>query len=223
MVLIEVGPIAGTTWRPWGCYSRSDCCWSPPVSRSLGDVAGSKRLMGVRMRTATEPVAEADRVVMPWGSGVDEFLVRGLVRCGACSRLMVAVRHLHGQRAYSCGPVCPQPDVAARPLEQDLLLRALVRAYVTLYGVGRPRLDPGILDVRGRSGDQEHPRSTGGTRSDPVPSAEEVHRWQWCDVSDRRAVLHTAYTCVIVDTGGEPRPVWRHEIDTIPGGVAGDQ
>ncbi|MGH8877914.1 MAG: hypothetical protein ACRD0P_11310 [Stackebrandtia sp.] len=129
---------------------------------------------------------------------MDGYLARGFVWCGLCSRVMVAVRHLDATRAYSCGLYCPQRDLAALPLEQDLLLRALVRAHATLYGVGRhgPRL---------------------------VVSAEEVRRWQWCDLSDRRAVLHAAFVRVVVDPDGEVNPVWRHETEAIPGAAADDQ
>ncbi len=125
-------------------------------------------------------------------SDVDGYLARGLVWCGSCGRLLVAVRHLNGARAYSCGSPCPRHDLPALALEQDLLLRALVRAYVALHGVGRP--------------------GSGG----PVASAEEVRRWQWCDLSDRRAVIETAFVRVTVDADRELHPQ-RHQTGTTSG------
>ncbi|MGH8877055.1 MAG: hypothetical protein ACRD0P_06925 [Stackebrandtia sp.] len=124
---------------------------------------------------------------------MDAYLARGLVSCGVCGGLLLAVQHSDAARAYSCGPACPQHDLPALSLEQDLLLRALVRAYAALHGVGRP-----------------------GSGS-PVASAEEVRRWQWTDLSDRRAVIETAFLYVTVDADGEPHPRWRHQTDAATG------
>ncbi len=40
--------------------------------------------------------------------------------------------HPAGRRAYSCGPTCGHRDLYAEPVEQDLLLKALVRAAFAL-------------------------------------------------------------------------------------------
>ncbi|MGH3729331.1 MAG: hypothetical protein ACRDTU_11345 [Micromonosporaceae bacterium] len=46
--------------------------------------------------------------------------------------MLVPIQHLDGSRAYSCGLTCGHPDVAAEPIERDLLLKVLVRAAFAL-------------------------------------------------------------------------------------------
>ena len=131
-----------------------------------------------------EPVAE-----QPWPATPmlppDEWVLRGMLRCLACRRWLVAVRWVDqaGTRAYSCGPDCVQRDLVASEVEDHLLLGALIRGAVvaTRYSGARP----------------------------PV-TAEELDRWRATDVFDRRAVMLTAFVRVDVTARGELRPVWRH-------------
>ncbi|MGH3715064.1 MAG: hypothetical protein ACRDT4_16610 [Micromonosporaceae bacterium] len=123
---------------------------------------------------------------------------------------MVPAPRVDGSRYYSCGIDCPQPDLRAVGVEQDLMLPALVRAYVVLYGVGR-------ADV---TVDGEHAAVscalsfTGATPwrepGELVVSDEERNAWLRCDPRNHRAVLLTAYLRVTVDAAGTVIPVWRY-------------
>ncbi|MQA25516.1 MAG: hypothetical protein GEU94_08595 [Micromonosporaceae bacterium] len=106
-----------------------------------------------------------------------------------------------GTRAYSCGYACSQSDIAAVELEQDLLLKALVRAYTALHGVGR-RV----------ASDQAAPQPWRLSGKLSV-SASEMRRWQQCNPGNRRAMLRTAFVRVVVDVEGV-EPCWRHEADS---------
>ncbi|MGH3655163.1 MAG: hypothetical protein ACRDUA_00750 [Micromonosporaceae bacterium] len=64
----------------------------------------------------------------------DLWLLRGLLLCDLCQRPMVPDYDPGtGARIYSCGPTCQQPDLAATPVEQDMLLGALVRGATTMH------------------------------------------------------------------------------------------
>lgn len=128
------------------------------------------------------------------------FLLDGLLWCGKCQRQMIPVSDVDGTRAYSCGYACPQANIAAVELEQDLLLRALVRAYTALHGVGR-RADSNET--------VSQPWRLGGRLT---VSASEMRRWQQCNPANRRAMLRTAFYRVIVAAEGV-EPCWRHEAD----------
>ncbi len=97
---------------------------------------------------------------------------------------MLPVYNPRAGRRYSCGPECAQPDLPAHEVEADLLLAALIKCTVTRH----PEL--GAADL-------------------PTVSADELRHWQRCDTTDRRAVLVTAYTRVLVNTEGKLRPHWR--------------
>lgn len=66
----------------------------------------------------------------------DPWIARGLLLRRSC-RLLVPVLHPGGLRAYSCGLACGHCVVPAVPVEQDLLLRVLVRAA---FALKRPTL-----------------------------------------------------------------------------------
>ncbi len=136
-----------------------------------------------------------------------EYYMEGLLVCGWCRRRMEPAPNVDGSRSYACGPGCSRPPVAAIPIEQDLLIRAMVRAYVVLYQVGRsptvemdaatPWRMVGQLDV----------------------SAAERQQWNHCDVTDRYALLRTAFAQVLVDEAGQVHPVWRYETEDRPTGI----
>jgi hypothetical protein len=129
------------------------------------------------------------------------YLALGLLRCGLCGRTLHPARDGSGRR-YACQSGCPQPGVPAVRVEQDLLLRALVRAHAALYQVGRTlaRLDG------------------------PPVSPAEVRRWQWSDPRDRAAMVRTAFEYVVVDWRGQHHPVRRHHGDPQgPAGIGGDR
>ncbi|MGH2600499.1 MAG: hypothetical protein ACRDJ9_14075, partial [Dehalococcoidia bacterium] len=52
-----------------------------------------------------------------------------------------------------------------------------------------------------------------GARRGLAVTPEDLARWQRCDIADRRAVLLSAYTHVIVNAEGKLRPVWRRRAD----------
>lgn len=129
-----------------------------------------------------------------------DYLLEGLpIDCGWCRRRMEPAPSVDGSRSYACGPGCPRPPVAAVPVEQDLLIRAMVRAYVALYQVGRtPHEEADTATPWGAVGQLN-------------ASAAERRRWNQCDLSDRRALLRTAFVQVLIDEAGQIHPVWRHE------------
>ncbi len=126
----------------------------------------------------------------------DLWLLRGLLVCDKCQHPMIAA-HDTDQRVYSCGPACPQFDLPATCAEQDMLLGALVRGTTTLYA-----------DLSS----QKQGTDPAPWFADPREPADEanVQRWQSCDMTDRRAVLNTAYVAVLVTDNGQLQPVWRH-------------
>ena len=126
---------------------------------------------------------------------------------------MQPATRMDGCRYYSCGLTCEQPDQPAIQLEQDLLLRALVRAHQALFGVGRQIVDRSQVDAA-----RLDPLLTGSTPQQPgqlVVARDELRRWQYCDITDRRAVFLTAFTRVVIDTEGIVQPAWRHEQEAI--------
>ena len=118
----------------------------------------------------------------------DLYLLRGLLVCALCRQLMLPALAV-GRRMYDCGPGCVQAAIDAATAEADLLLNALIRCAVTL-----------------------HPDLRGGRRG-PAVTAEEMSLWQRCDIADRRGVLLSAYTHVLVNAEGKFRPVWRQHSD----------
>lgn len=136
-----------------------------------------------------------------------KYLLEELVWCLRCNSQMQPATRLDGSRYYSCGVACEQPDQPATLLEQDLLLRALVRAHQALFGVGRQVIDyPKAHAVRPSpaatfAAPWQHPGQLAVTRT-------ELRRWQYCDIADRRAVLRVAFICVTIDAQGAVRVVW---------------
>lgn len=135
-----------------------------------------------------DPVVRAiGRVAMPHAREPhDAWLARGLLWCLLCRSLLIPVWLVDGQRAYSCGPRCVQSDLAAEPVESQLLLGALIRFAVAAGGCAY----------------------TG-----PAVTAEEMSRWRACAPRDRRCVLLAAYPRIEINERGEIRPVWRHLSD----------
>lgn len=127
-----------------------------------------------------------------------EYLLDGLLRCGWCHRPKTGATADDGSRWYACVSQCPSPAVSAVPVEQDLLIRAMVRAYVALYQVGRHA--SACDEAWGAAGQLD------------VTRAEQT-RWRECDVTDRRALLSAAFASVLVDEHGQAHPQWRHEAD----------
>ncbi|MGH3662831.1 MAG: hypothetical protein ACRDTQ_13340 [Micromonosporaceae bacterium] len=134
-------------------------------------------------------------------SGGEFLLDNGMFWCELCERPRRPA-NTNGDRRYSCGARCAQPDTPATPVEQAAMLGALVRAYAVLYGVGRSDVvfqapDPLIVD-----------------HTDSLPaSRSERRRWERCDVTDRRAVLRVAYTRIDIDRDGVIHRNWRHRAD----------
>lgn len=77
----------------------------------------------------------------------------------------------------------------------------MVRAYVVLYEVGRP------------SSDEREELFPWGVVGQLDVSAAERQRWNLCELTDRRALLRTAYAYLLVDETGAVHPVWRHETE----------
>ncbi|MQA25897.1 MAG: hypothetical protein GEU94_10555 [Micromonosporaceae bacterium] len=135
----------------------------------------------------------------------DEYLLTGLLRHTVCDRNMSPAIGSGGSRIYVCRTGCPRVVVAA-PLERTLLLRALIRAHMALYGIGRP----GPILIAGLPGVRE---AGDGTEV----SAEETRRWQGCPPLDRRGMLRAAFVRIDIDEYGKPRPVWRHRAEGSAG------
>lgn len=144
----------------------------------------------------------------------NDWLLEELLWCLRCSRQMQPAPHVDGMRYYSCGPDCEQPDVPATRLEQDLLFKAMVRAYAAVYRFGReaelPEEGTAIVDV----GVELAFKGATPWRLDGqlAVSKEELRCWQQCDISDRRSILLAAFVRVIVDADGVVHPVWRHAV-----------
>ncbi|MQA24898.1 MAG: hypothetical protein GEU94_05380 [Micromonosporaceae bacterium] len=141
----------------------------------------------------------------------NEYLLAGLLRHSVCGRTMSPAVGPGGSRIYARLTGCPRVVVAA-PLERSLLLRALVRAQVALYGIGRP--SPILL--AGLAPGAQEPGDGGEV------SPEETRRWQQCAPLNRRGMLRAAFVRVDLDEYGRARPVWRHRGgDAAPGGGRG--
>lgn len=129
---------------------------------------------------------------------VDAWLLRGLLSCDRCERLMLPASDRHGTRLYSCGPRCPQEDLSAQRVEQDMRLGALVRGVTTLY--------PDTAHVKAST----HVTPLGCGERPPI-DVEDLRRWEQCDVTDQRAVIRAAYVMIRVTVQGSVRPVWQHD------------
>lgn len=140
----------------------------------------------------------------------DDYIAEKLLWCLVCSHQMVPAPRVDGTRYYSCGLNCDQPDVPAIPVEQDLMLPAMVRAYVALYGVGRGGVTAGEEDGALTDALNFTSATPWRPQGEPVVSAEERNAWLRCDPRTHRAVLLTAYVRVTVDAAGRVNPVWRH-------------
>ncbi|MGH2600521.1 MAG: hypothetical protein ACRDJ9_14190 [Dehalococcoidia bacterium] len=130
----------------------------------------------------------------------NEYLLAGLLWHSVCRRRMSPAIGRGGSRTYVCRPGCRV--VLAAPLERTLLLRALVRAHIALYGIGRrgPILFSGLPP-----------------EESVEVSAQEARRWQRCAPLDRRGMLWAAFARVEIDEHGQPRPLWRHREDDSSG------
>ncbi|MGH3737652.1 MAG: hypothetical protein ACRDT6_18880 [Micromonosporaceae bacterium] len=138
--------------------------------------------------------------VMPRGHtpGADYILDGEFLLCLMCRRWMQPAPRVDATRAYSCGPPCPRPDVEAAPLESRTELAALIRAITIL----RPD-----LAHQGAGPDLASWREA---RQQPEPDPQEVRCWQWCDLSDRRALVRVAWVRLEIDERGKVYSVW-HE------------
>ena len=137
----------------------------------------------------------------------NKYLLEEMVWCLRCNGQMRPASRMDRSRYYSCGIACEQPKQLAIPLEQDLLLRALVRAHQALLGVGRritdhPRADPAQSSTAVTGGElRQRP-------SQLVVTRDELRRWQYCDITDRRALLVAAFIRVMIDADGTVHAVW---------------
>lgn len=145
-------------------------------------------------------VGRASVPMPPEQPRITEYVLEGRFWCRLCRRVRHPAPAVDGGRWYACGPKCPQPPTEALPVEQHALLAAFVRAAVVLRGVGRPS---GLITFVGPEPEHWH-------NADVQVSAEELHRWQQCRMSDRRAVLAVAYTRVELDEQGQICLMWRH-------------
>lgn len=136
-------------------------------------------------------------VVMMRGGHVNPWLLRGWLVCDVCGRVMTpALNTAADLRVYSCGPVCPQVDLPATDVEQDMLLGALVRAVTTLHrDLARAAPEPGGMVWR--------------TGERPPVDADALARWQQCELTERTTVLAAAYVSIRVTAAGKVRPVWQ--------------
>ncbi|MGH3737743.1 MAG: hypothetical protein ACRDT6_19340 [Micromonosporaceae bacterium] len=149
-------------------------------------------------------VTALGRAVMPRrDTTFSEFVADELLRCELCGEWMRPVS-MDGARTYSCGRACPQPDLAAEPVELDLALGAVTRAVTVLH--------PDLARVQ--QVDADLANWAGAER--PHTDESEVRRWQACDLSDRRAMVRVAYLRVDVDGHGELQPIWRHRSGEAP-------
>ncbi|MGH3452139.1 MAG: hypothetical protein ACRDQW_15750 [Haloechinothrix sp.] len=140
------------------------------------------------------------RVWVPVGqSTIAEYVLEEHFWCLRCGRSRQPAPAVDGTRFYACPPGCPQAPTEALPVEQDALLAAYVRAAAVLHGLGRPS------PVLAFTVEPEHWRNDRGLDV----SADESLRWQRCPMTDRRAVLHTAYERVAIDAEGRVRLEWR--------------
>lgn len=155
------------------------------------------RARGGRGDPVVKAVGRAAVPVMPRSHApcAEYILDGGFLLCLMCRRWMEPAPRADGTRAYWCGPPCGQRDLSAGPLESRLELSALTRAVATLH--------PDLARVRYR-GDAPAPGSWADEDGDPArPDAEEVRRWEACDLSDRRALVRAAYVRAEVDASGE--------------------
>jgi len=139
----------------------------------------------------------------------EDYILECLLNCGICNREMGPTRNIKGTRSYACWPNCPQPDVRAIPVEQDLLFRAMVRAYAVLYGVSKPSTV--TFDGPGPEFWQASDRFS--------ITHNEVRRWQQSDPSDHKGMLRSAYVRVVIDAEGTVHPLWRHKADVQASGA----
>ncbi len=132
----------------------------------------------------------------------ESYLLDGLW-CMRCRRWMRPTSVVPGGRRYRCGTPCPQPDVAAGCVESDLVLRASLRAMVTLH--------PDLARDTYIGASLEHLAdwdATGRHRPDP----DQVRHWHSVNLHDHRELLHAAFLRVDVDRAGRVVPVWRHRL-----------
>ncbi len=76
-------------------------------------------------------------------------------------------------------------------------LGALVRGVTTLY--------PDTAHVK--AGSYAAPLGYGER---PPIDADDLRRWEQCDVTDQRAVVRAAYVAIRITVDGAVRPVWQH-------------
>ena len=134
-----------------------------------------------------------------------EFLVDSLW-CAVCRRRLRPASYGEDGRFYVCGPACPRPALPAGPIEHDLVLRASLRALVTLY--------PDVARVT-YVGDRLADLADWNTDHHPAPDPAEVRRWERIAWGDHRAMIREAFLRVEVDAAGGIHPVWRHRAEGL--------
>lgn len=127
-----------------------------------------------------------------------EYTLEGLLLCQVCGGAMEPAPRVDGTRAYSCAPGCSRGDLVAAHVESSAELHALIRATVTLC----PDLDR-VNYVDTATG------TIGWGWQQPRAEAEELRRFQQCDLTDLRALVRAAFVRIEVDHNGEIRPVRR--------------
>lgn len=152
------------------------------------------------------------RVPMPAGQPtITDYVLEEVIWCAMCRRRRQPAPAADSTRFYGCEPGCPQPPTEALPVEQDALLAAYLRATFVLHGIGRPS------PVISYAAEPEHWRNNGDA---PAVSGEELRRWQLCPITNRRAVLRTAFTRIDIDADGDVHMVWRRHTDTAEAAIS---
>lgn len=113
----------------------------------------------------------------------DPYLLRGLLWCGACERVMAPATDERPDRWYGCGAPCGR-NVAATTVESTALLAALLRANV------------GGFDYSGRD-------------TAPMVPPYLLDTWQHRPIPERRATIAAAITLITAGPWGL-RYTWRH-------------
>lgn len=102
----------------------------------------------------------------------DPYLLRGLLRCGACNQYMAPIDNAtrESERWYACGVPCGR-SVAAATVESTVLLAALLRTNV------------GGFDYSGRD-------------TAPTVPPHLYDAWQQRPFAERRAAISAAITLI---------------------------
>ncbi len=137
--------------------------------------------------------------VMPRACAPDaEYILDGkFLLHRPCGRWMRPRPDEGGLRTYWCGSACLGGVVDAAPVETEVEFATLARAVVTLH--------PDLARRHHRDQDRLDWCEAPSAEVD----AEELRRWQRCDLSDRRAMVRTAYVRVEIDEQGHVHRVRR--------------